>query len=86
MRRVVEVLFWATLVAFLVLGLLIVLGQAAGVVLGSGSLVAGTAGLLDAPAFSCATACAVAAFVLAYLDGPSQPEEPEQSGQGAAAR
>ena len=73
MRRVVLVVFWASLAVFLLLGLGIVAGQLAGVLLGSGSVVAGVASVLNWPAFSAATVCSLAAFVLGYLPDPDRP-------------
>ena len=73
MRRIVLVVFWASLAVFLLLGLGIVAGQLAGVLLGSGSVVAGVASVLNWPAFSAATACSLAAFVLGYLPDPDRP-------------
>ncbi|GLU86545.1 MULTISPECIES: hypothetical protein [Kocuria] len=73
MRRIVLVVFWASLAVFLLLGLGIVAGQLAGVLLGSGSIVAGVASVLNWPAFSAATVCSLAAFVLGYLPDPDRP-------------
>ncbi|ALB03078.1 hypothetical protein JRG18_02510 [Kocuria palustris] len=73
MRRIVLVVFWASLAVFLLLGLGIVAGQLAGVLLGSGSVVAGVASVLNWPAFSAATVCSLAAFVLGYLPDPDRP-------------
>lgn len=73
MRRIVLVIFWASLAVFLLLGLGIVAGQLAGVLLGSGSVVAGVASVLNWPAFSAATVCSLAAFVLGYLPDPDRP-------------
>lgn len=73
MRRIVLVVFWASLAVFLLLGLGIVAGQLAGVLLGSGSIVAGVASVLNWPAFSAATVCSLAAFVLGYLPDPDHP-------------
>lgn len=73
MRRIVLVVFWASLAVFLLLGLCIVAGQLAGVLLGSGSVVAGVASVLNWPAFSAATVCSLAAFVLGYLPDPDRP-------------
>ncbi|MCY1683468.1 hypothetical protein [Kocuria sp. SL71] len=73
MRRIVLVVFWASLAVFLLLGLGIVAGQLAGVLLGSGSVVAGVASVLNWPAFSTATVCSLAAFVLGYLPDPDRP-------------
>ncbi|WP_278855538.1 hypothetical protein [Kocuria palustris] len=73
MRRIVLVVFWASLAVFLLLGLGIVAGQLAGVLLGSGSFVAGVASVLNWPAFSAATVCSLAAFVLGYLPDPDRP-------------
>lgn len=73
MRRIVLVVFWASLAVFLLLGLGIVAGQLAGVLLGSGSVVAGVASVLNWPAFSAATVCSLAAFVLGHLPDPDRP-------------
>ena len=73
MRRIVLVVFWASLAVFLLLGLGIVAGQLAGVLLGSASVVAGVASVLNWPAFSAATVCSLAAFVLGYLPDPDRP-------------
>lgn len=73
MRRIVLIVFWASLAVFLLLGLGIVAGQLAGVLLGSGSVVAGVASVLNWPAFSAATVCSLAAFVLGYLPDPDRP-------------
>ncbi len=73
MRRIVLVVFWASLAVFLLLGLGIVAGQLSGVLLGSGSVVAGVASVLNWPAFSAATVCSLAAFVLGYLPDPDRP-------------
>ncbi|MCM3331982.1 hypothetical protein [Kocuria palustris] len=73
MRRIVLIVFWASLAVFLLLGLGIVAGQLAGVLLGSGSVVAGVASVLNWPTFSAATVCSLAAFVLGYLPDPDRP-------------
>ncbi|MDA3650124.1 hypothetical protein LZ318_01760 [Saccharopolyspora indica] len=73
MKKVLEFVFWLALVAFLALGALIVFGQLLGVVVLSPGLVDGAASALNWSAFSSATVCALAAFVLQYL--PKSDEE-----------
>lgn len=67
MKQLIVIVFWFSLVAFLVAGSAIVLGQLIGVVTGSGEIVAGSAALFNWPAFSLATVCALAAFLLGYF-------------------
>lgn len=72
MKNAIVLIFWLSLVAFLVLGAGIVGGQLLGVIVGSSDLVAGSANLFNWPAFSLATVCALAAFALSYF--PSEKE------------
>ncbi|GAA4863306.1 hypothetical protein [Saccharopolyspora cebuensis] len=69
MKKLVETVFWIFLVAFLALGALIVFGQLLGVVLVNPVIVSGAAALFNWSAFTSATICALAAFVLQYLPG-----------------
>lgn len=77
MKKAIVLIFWLSLVAFLVLGAGIVGGQFLGVVIGSSDLVAGSANLFNWPAFSFATVCALAAFTLSYFpsEREAQPDE-----------
>lgn len=67
MKKALEFVFWLALVAFLVLGALVVLGQLLGVLSLSPGLVNGAASALNWSAFSSATLCALAAFALQYF-------------------
>lgn len=78
MKRIVLAVFWLTLTAFLLLGAGIVFGQLAGVLTGSGAWVTGAAALLNWPAFTLATVCSLAAFVLGYFPSEKKfQDEPE---------
>lgn len=67
MKRILDILFWATLCAFLVLGTCIVLGQLVGIILMSPALVEYIPAWLNWPAFTAATMCALVAFIRQYL-------------------
>ena len=68
MKRILEILFWITLVAFLVCGAVVVFGQLAGILLLNGGIVAGVDAAFADLAFSLATACALTAFILQYFN------------------
>ncbi|WP_145015720.1 hypothetical protein [Micrococcus luteus] len=67
MKRIIDIAFWLTLGAFLLLGAVIVLVQLIGVVTLNGDLMVWAAETLNWPAFTSATLCAVAAFVRTYF-------------------
>ncbi len=67
MKRILEILFWITLAAFLVSGAVVVFGQMAGVLLLNGDIVAGVDAAFSDLTFSLATACALIAFILQYF-------------------
>lgn len=75
MKKILEFLFWITLVGFLGLGVLIVSGQLLGVVFVNPGLVEGAASALNWSAFSSATLCALAAFALQYVPGSKSTED-----------
>ena len=67
LKRVTMPVFKLGLVVFLVLGVALVLGQAAGIVAGSGALVEGVAGVLAVPMTTAAAITGLLGFVLSYL-------------------
>lgn len=64
--KIVRVLFYVFLVAFLVGGVAIVGLQALGVLFLSNSLVTGATATIAPYAFWCCTLCAICAFILTY--------------------
>ncbi|AXB47899.1 hypothetical protein [Amycolatopsis albispora] len=67
LKRVTMPVFKVGLVVFLVLGVVLVLGQAAGIVVGDGTLVEGVAGVLAVPMTTAAAVTGLLGFVLSYL-------------------
>ncbi|MGO4955978.1 hypothetical protein ACTQ49_01675 [Luteococcus sp. Sow4_B9] len=67
MRKILDILFWASLVAFLLTGACVVFGQLAGVIMRNGSVVSGADARLSDLAFSLSTLCAAAAFIRGYF-------------------
>ena len=61
-----QVLFFVFMALFLIGGVCIILTQTFGIVIGSGDVVSGVENWLAPVTFSCATLCAVCAFVLTY--------------------
>lgn len=68
MRKILELLFWGCLAAFLVLGAVVVFGQILGVLASSGAIVKGVSDRFSDLAFALSTACAAAAFGLRYTE------------------
>ncbi|WP_040160664.1 hypothetical protein [Nigerium massiliense] len=71
MKKILEVGFWVSLAAFMVLGGVVVFGQIAGVLLNNGALVAGVDERFSDLAFSLSTVCAAFALALRYFSSPS---------------
>ncbi|GAB2756377.1 hypothetical protein [Amycolatopsis magusensis] len=67
LKRVTMPVFKLGLVVFLVLGVVLVLGQAAGLVVGDGTLVEGVAGALALPMTTAAAVTGLLGFLLSYL-------------------
>ncbi|MGC7094302.1 hypothetical protein ACPZ19_06540 [Amycolatopsis lurida] len=75
LKRVTMPVFKLGLVVFLVLGVVLVLGQAAGIVAGSGAVVEGVAGVLAVPMTTAAAITGLLGFVLSYLHNWSAGED-----------
>lgn len=65
-----QVLFFVFMALFLIGGVCIILTQTFGIVIGSGDVVSGVEHWLAPVTYSCATLCAVCAFVLTYRPKP----------------
>lgn len=75
--KFVQVLFYIFMALFLIGGLGIVVIQTFGILSASGETVTGVNDWLSPWVFSCATACAVCAFVLNYSKDTVKPAEEE---------
>ena len=82
MKRLLEILFWITLAAFLVSGAIIVFGQMAGILLLNGNIVVGADTAFADVAFSLATACALIAFILQYFKRTADDDASEGQNDG----
>ncbi|WAP52454.1 hypothetical protein OL239_04105 [Arthrobacter sp. ATA002] len=82
MKRLLEILFWITLAAFLVSGAIVVFGQMAGVLLLNGNIVAGVDAAFADLTFSLATACALIAFILQYFKRTADDDAGEGRDEG----
>ncbi|OZE22929.1 hypothetical protein CH256_21720 [Rhodococcus sp. 05-2254-6] len=71
-RTAVSTLFRLSTVVFLVGGLVIVLCQAAGLILGSGEFVTQTFALMSPYVFGSAGVAGLLAFVMSYLEDPEE--------------
>lgn len=66
-RKFFSVLYKICLVAFMILGIIIVVAQLIGSVIGSGVLVNGVSSALGTISIVAAALCALAAFIFSYL-------------------
>lgn len=64
--RLADVVFWVALVALLLGGLAVILGQTVGVFISDGALMESMTDDLGPWVFTSATVCGIAAFVLQY--------------------
>ncbi|OZC57102.1 hypothetical protein CH289_04210 [Rhodococcus sp. RS1C4] len=83
-RIVVSTLFRLSTVVFLVGGLVIVLCQAAGLILGKGEFVTQTFALMSPYVFGSAGVAGLLAFVMSYLDDPEEDSTADSSIRDAA--
>ncbi|MFC9462606.1 hypothetical protein ACFWN5_30420 [Streptomyces sp. NPDC058430] len=75
--RLLQLLFRISVLAFLVGGVLIVLGQAAGIALGDAAWVSAVEEHAGPPTCIAASASGLIAFLLSYANKPQPAEEPQ---------